>query len=79
MTKHMQVREIGAPHGGGAVFSPTTVNFTANVTFWLSVKHKRLLFFQKTLYFTDMPHPCLKERFIHIYKLQQIFPHLYSF
>ena len=47
MTKHMQVCEIGAPHGGGAIFPPTTVNFAENGTFWLSVKHKRLLFIKR--------------------------------
>ena len=39
----MQVCEIGAPHGGGAIFPSPTVNFAENGTFWLSVKHKRLL------------------------------------
>ena len=53
----MQVCEIGATHGGGANFLPTTVNFAENGTFWLSVKQKRLFFYLKTLYFTDMPHP----------------------
>ena len=46
MTKHMQVCEIGASHGGGAIFPPT-VNFAENGTFWLSVKHKRLLFIKR--------------------------------
>ena len=47
MTKHMQVCEIGVPHGGGAIFPPTTVKFAENGTFWLSVKHKRLLFIKR--------------------------------
>ena len=43
----MQVCEIGAPHGGGAIFPQTTVNFAENDTFWLSIKHKRLLFIKR--------------------------------
>ena len=59
MTKHMQVSEIGAPHGGGAIFPPPTVNFAENGSFWLSLKHKRLLYIykKKNLYFTDMRYP----------------------
>ena len=61
MTKHMQICEIGAPHGGGGeeyIFPPTTVNCAENGTFWLSVKHKRkTAFYQKTLYFMDVPLP----------------------
>ena len=52
MSKHMHVCEIMAPHGGGAIFPPTTVNFTENGTVWLSVKHKRLfVFLSKDLVF----------------------------
>ena len=40
MTKHMQVCEID----GGEPSPHQQVNFAENGTFWLSVKHKRLLF-----------------------------------
>ena len=68
MTKHMQVCEIGAPNG--AIFPPTTVNFAENGIFWLPVKLKRL-FYQKTLHFTDMPHPWKKTKHMFTYSMDR--------
>ena len=35
----MQVCNMGAHPGGGAILPPVAVNFAENDTFWLSVKH----------------------------------------